>query len=198
MPIDIPPLREHKEDIPDLVNLFLARFAAESGKKIEGITPALEDTDGISLAGKHSRTAENRGARGGAWPGPLLEARTFILIHEPAKAADFRARFLPEGMTLEQWEDEMIREALRRANGNKSQAARMLDYRATPCAIGSRKLALPTSRKKGMRNSFCVLVLKDSSAGAKTLTVPWKSGASSAALPSISDVGLQPQWRHWA
>jgi DNA-binding NtrC family response regulator len=34
--------------------------------------------------------------------------------------------FLPEGMTLEQWEDEMIREALRRANGNKSQAARLL------------------------------------------------------------------------
>ena len=29
-------------------------------------------------------------------------------------------------MTLEQWEDEMIREALRRANGNKSQAARLL------------------------------------------------------------------------
>ena len=29
-------------------------------------------------------------------------------------------------MTLEQWEDDMIREALRRANGNKSQAARLL------------------------------------------------------------------------
>ena len=29
-------------------------------------------------------------------------------------------------MTLEQWEDEMIREALRRAQCNKSQAARTL------------------------------------------------------------------------
>ena len=29
-------------------------------------------------------------------------------------------------MTLDQWEDEMIREALKRANGNKSQAARLL------------------------------------------------------------------------
>ncbi len=36
------------------------------------------------------------------------------------------ADFLPEGMTLEQWEDEMVQEALRRANGNKSQAARLL------------------------------------------------------------------------
>ena len=35
-------------------------------------------------------------------------------------------QFLPEGMTLEQWEDNMIREALRRASGNKSQAARLL------------------------------------------------------------------------
>ena len=35
-------------------------------------------------------------------------------------------RFLPEGMTLDHWEDEMIREALKRANGNKSQAARLL------------------------------------------------------------------------
>jgi DNA-binding NtrC family response regulator len=35
-------------------------------------------------------------------------------------------RFLPDGMTLDQWEDEMIREALKRASGNKSQAARLL------------------------------------------------------------------------
>ena len=35
-------------------------------------------------------------------------------------------KFLPEGMTLDQWEDEMIREALKRAGGNKSQAARLL------------------------------------------------------------------------
>jgi len=44
----------------------------------------------------------------------------------PAKAANGVGNFLPEGMSLEQWEDEMIREALRRANGNKSQAARLL------------------------------------------------------------------------
>jgi len=29
-------------------------------------------------------------------------------------------------MTLDQWEDEMIGEALKRAGGNKSQAARLL------------------------------------------------------------------------
>ncbi len=39
--------------------------------------------------------------------------------------ADSR-HFLPEGMSLDQYEQEMIREALRRADGNKSQAARLL------------------------------------------------------------------------
>ena len=39
VPIDIPPLREHKEDIPDLVNLFLARLAQKSQKKLDGIKP---------------------------------------------------------------------------------------------------------------------------------------------------------------
>ena len=34
--------------------------------------------------------------------------------------------FLPEGVTLDQHEQDIIREALRRAGGNKSQAARML------------------------------------------------------------------------
>src|SRR5215472_4217128 len=40
VPISIPPLREHREDIPDLVDHFIARFANDSGKDIKGITPA--------------------------------------------------------------------------------------------------------------------------------------------------------------
>src|SRR6202043_1183787 len=39
VPIDIAPLRERKQDIPDLVNLFVSRFTGESGKPVEGITP---------------------------------------------------------------------------------------------------------------------------------------------------------------
>jgi DNA-binding NtrC family response regulator len=34
--------------------------------------------------------------------------------------------FLPDGLTLDQYEQSIIREALKRANGNKSQAARLL------------------------------------------------------------------------
>lgn len=131
VPIDIPPLREHKEDIPDLVNHFLARFAAESEKETEGITPAALD----ALMEYH-------------WPGNIRQLENCIersvalsasrMIDEKDVHLDTRQnkpavvsssstmQFLPEGMTLEQWEDNMIREALRRANGNKSQAARLL------------------------------------------------------------------------
>jgi DNA-binding NtrC family response regulator len=41
-------------------------------------------------------------------------------------AAASASNLLPEGKTLDEWEDEIIREAYRRANGNKSQAARLL------------------------------------------------------------------------
>src|SRR5205085_2188707 len=33
VPIDIPPLREHKEDIPDLANLFLKKFCGDAGRQ---------------------------------------------------------------------------------------------------------------------------------------------------------------------
>ncbi len=38
-PIGIPPLRVRKEDIPDLVRRFCARFAAEEGRTIRGVSP---------------------------------------------------------------------------------------------------------------------------------------------------------------
>src|ERR1035437_10195992 len=133
VPIDIPPLREHKEDISGLANLFLARFAKDSGreeeKKIAGISPAAMQL----LVGHY-------------WPGNVRELQNVIeracalaqggqlevsdiQLDSPRNrnhAASDRDRFLPDGMTLAQWEDEMIREALKRAGGNKSQAARLL------------------------------------------------------------------------
>jgi len=56
--------------------------------------------------------------------------------------------FLPEGFTLEQWEDEMIREALQRSHGNKSQAARLLGLSRNALPIGSPKSVLRTKPKR--------------------------------------------------
>jgi DNA-binding NtrC family response regulator len=126
VPINIPPLRDHKEDIPALAMLFLAKYAQSSGKAIREISPAaMERLTGFHWPG-NVRELENVIERAVALsPGPVLEPRD-ILLDEPAQKSPAAAGFLPEGMTLEQWEDEMIKEAMRRAGGNKSQAARLL------------------------------------------------------------------------
>jgi DNA-binding NtrC family response regulator len=127
VPIDIPPLREHKEDIPELVKLFLARSSAESGKEITSVSP-----EAMRMLMDHYwpgnvRELQNIVERAFALArGPLLEAADILFDPPRARPQNSPASLLPEGMTLEQWEDEMIREAVRRANGNKSQAARML------------------------------------------------------------------------
>ena len=58
--------------------------------------------------------------------GSRLEVEDIHLDIRPGKLGNGEGGFLPAGMTLEQWEDEMVQEALRRAHGNKSQAARLL------------------------------------------------------------------------
>ncbi len=127
VPIDIAPLRERKEDIPDLVNLFVTRFASESGKEIEGLSPqAMQMLVNYHWPG-NVRELQNIVERACALSkGPQLEVSDIHIDARPSKAGNGTPGFLPDGMTLEQWEDEMVQEALRRANGNKSQAARLL------------------------------------------------------------------------
>jgi len=128
VPIDIAPLRERKEDIPDLANLFLARFANDSGRALRGISPAAMQV----LVGHYwpgnVRELQNVIERACALAaGPELNVDDIQLdVPRHRASAGANERFLPDGMTLDQWEDEMIREALKRASGNKSQAARLL------------------------------------------------------------------------
>ena len=127
VPIDIPPLREHKEDIPELVSLFLARLAQKSQKKVDGITPeALRKLTDFHWPG-NVRELENIVERACVLgTGPWIVPGDIQIDHLPDRNTSGGAPLLPEGKTLDQWEDELIREAYRRANGNKSEAARML------------------------------------------------------------------------
>jgi DNA-binding NtrC family response regulator len=127
VPIDIAPLRQRKEDIPDLTTLFISSFSGESGKPIDGITPeAMQVLVNYHWPG-NVRELQNIIERACALTkGTVLKVEDIHLDVRPARSTNGAGNFLPEGMTLEQWEDEMIRESLRRANGNKSQAARLL------------------------------------------------------------------------
>ena len=58
--------------------------------------------------------------------GRSTAARTTSSSTRTVRGPRSRPTFLPEGMNLDQYEQSIIREALRRADGNKSQAARLL------------------------------------------------------------------------
>ena len=127
VPIDIAPLRERKEDIPELVQLFIKRFSVDSGKPISGITPSAMQALVDYYWPGNVRELQNIIERACALAkGKELEIADIHLDALRTKSSASNDNFLPPGMTLEQWEDEMIREALRRANNNKSQAARLL------------------------------------------------------------------------
>src|SRR5450432_49397 len=131
VPIDIPPLREHKEDIPELVKHFVDRFAAGNDRDIRGVTPGalnlLIDYHWPGNVRQLENTIERAVALSSEESGNMIDVADIHLDSPRGKsAAPAGNNFLPEGMTLEQWEEEMIREALRRASGNKSQAARLL------------------------------------------------------------------------
>ena len=130
-PLNIPSLRERKQDIAFLANHFLKKLAPEAGCQVDSITEAAMQ----KLLSYH-------------WPGNVRELENVIeraLVMATGKeldAADIRlegapshakkaqggsdGHFLPEGLSLDQYEQEIIKEALRRADGNKSQAARLL------------------------------------------------------------------------
>ncbi|HWF10895.1 MAG TPA: sigma-54 dependent transcriptional regulator [Bryobacteraceae bacterium] len=145
VPIEILPLRERKEDIPYLARHFVEKLAPESGGRIAGITDAAVDK-----------------LMSYSWPGNVRELENVIersIVMAPGDKLDaddirldmnIRPRHaqgeigLPEGMSLDQYEQELIRNALKQADGNKSQAARILGltrnalrYRLTQMGIES-------------------------------------------------------------
>ncbi len=144
VPIDIAPLRQRKEDIPDLVNLFIARFRGDSGKPVEGISPlAMQVLVNYHWPG-NVRELQNIIERACALAkGTVIDAPDIHLDLRAAKTANGAGNFLPEGLTLEQWEDEMIREALRRTAGNKSRAARILGLSRNALRYRLSKMGVP-------------------------------------------------------
>ena len=148
VPISIPPLRERKEEIPYLVDYFIDRFSRESGKSITSITPpALKLLMDFHWPG-NVRELENIIERAVALSSSaVLDVADIRLDISPRSSAASpltnSTPFPPPGMTLEQFEDEIIREALRRADGNKSQAARLLGLSRNALRYRLAKLGVP-------------------------------------------------------
>ena len=128
VPISIPPLRQRREDIPFLALHFVRKLSKDLDSNIADITPqAMDRLLEYDWPG-NVRELENTIERSIVLAsGSVLEPSDIRIDNSRQRAAvSPQAPILPEGTTLEQWEQAMIREALRRANGNKSQAARLL------------------------------------------------------------------------
>jgi DNA-binding NtrC family response regulator len=138
-PITLPPLRDHPQDIPGLVEFFLARHGAGAAKvtltalralqahpfpgNVRELEHALERA--MILAGSDPIGPEHLPVAGRAVP-PAVEAAPATASAAPGGAPAWVPEIPAEGLSLEVLERELIVRALERARGNKSQAARLL------------------------------------------------------------------------
>src|SRR5262249_29176382 len=128
VPLNVPPLRERKEDIAPLVSFFMQKYSKELGGGVTSISD-----EALQVVLSHH------------WPGNVRELqnvieRSLVLCRgERLEASDIKLDVaprpnhnsvedpvLPAGTTLEEHERYLIRKALDQAKGNKSQAARLL------------------------------------------------------------------------
>jgi two-component system NtrC family response regulator len=123
--IALPPLRERREDIPQLVEHFLAGFAAKNGKAIRGLTREARDALLRYDYPGNVRELENLIERAVVLTRDdvlgLADLPLSLREPEPAVAEERGLTAAVEGL-----ERRMIREALARASGVQTAAAERL------------------------------------------------------------------------
>ena len=137
-PIYVPPLRERPEDIGPLVSHFVARLAAESGKRVVGISdPALDMLRAYVWPG-NIRQLENAIEHAVAMSGASEEISADMLpfdIRHGAKTLASPVTIPDAGISLtsvvSQLETDLILQSLERTGGNKRQAALLLNMSRT-------------------------------------------------------------------
>ncbi|HEX5137758.1 MAG TPA: sigma-54 dependent transcriptional regulator [Planctomycetota bacterium] len=124
--LKLPPLRERPEDIPALAEHFRKLANDRNRRKVQGFTPAaLERLQGYAWPG-NVRELEN-----------VVEQAVVLSRGETVDVPDLPEEItgdrgpqdvlrIPVGNTLADAERELILETLRKAGGNKTQAAKML------------------------------------------------------------------------
>jgi two-component system response regulator AtoC len=126
LPIHLPPLREHPDDVPVLVKFFIDNFNTEFKKRITGITPSAEVL--LRRYGWPGNVREMRNVVERAMllaTGDRLEPRDFGALTTTRPGGDLFD--LPAaGVSLEELERSLVVQALKRAGGNQTKAAALL------------------------------------------------------------------------
>jgi DNA-binding NtrC family response regulator len=123
IPLEIPPLRERREDIPVLVDHFIRKHAQRAGKTIEGLAPgvreALQNGDWPGNVRELENTIERAVVLS---PTPLIPADVVRLLGvSSAPAAGLPSLNLRQN--LDWAERETVRRALEGSGGVKKDAA---------------------------------------------------------------------------
>jgi PAS domain S-box-containing protein len=120
IPIHLPPLRERLEDVPLLVNVFVERLRERTGKRITGLSP--EAMDRFMTYSWPGNVRELRSVLEYAFV--IAEKETIGLEQLPHPLVSEPSRRLSNSKEPE--EKVALIEALRKSNGNQSEAARIL------------------------------------------------------------------------
>ena len=112
----LPPLRERKEDIVPLAELFLERFAQKYHRQLDGITPEAGEVLKSHRWGGNIRELQN-----------CIEKAVILSDGRELTAQDIQLDARPENPLRNDAEEErLVRDAMQRSRGNISAAAKLL------------------------------------------------------------------------
>lgn len=127
MAIDLPPLRERREDIPLLLHFFMQQVAEKYHKEIEGVSPEAQQVLMSYSWPGNVRQLRNVVERMIVLStGPILGLQTLPPEIRPAGGEVIGGMNNLVGISIEQAEKELIRNTLKLVNGNREQAAKIL------------------------------------------------------------------------
>ena len=127
--IALPPLRERKEDLPLLVQAFLAEFNARNQKSIGGVDHAGDaHARAVPLAGQRARAAQRDRARDDPGARASSSSRSTCRRSLPTsrRAPQQPQVALAPGTTVEEAERRLILMTLEHTRDNKTRAAEIL------------------------------------------------------------------------
>jgi two-component system response regulator AtoC len=125
LPITLPPLRQHLDDVPALLAFYIDTFNREFRKSVKGVSPAALKL--LQSYGWPGNIRELRNAVERAMlltSSQLLDPEDFPLSTARVTAGGFE---LPaHGVDLEALEQSLVVQALERCGGNQTKAATLL------------------------------------------------------------------------
>jgi DNA-binding NtrC family response regulator len=154
IPVEMPPLRERREDIPLLLTYFIERYNNEFRKHTVGFTP-----EALACCDQYGWPGNVRELRNVVERAMILENKAYLGVEDlpPALRAvstsderpsdgdvlPARGFLLPdEGYGLLRMEEEMVRQAIDKTSGNQSRAAELLSISRDSLRYKMRKFGM--------------------------------------------------------